>query len=121
MSTITSGRVRSQMTHRCLIERNTQTGTDPQGNALAPTWSTHLSDQACKLWQRPDDEIIDGRRTVVAESIRLVLPVATDVTEADRVNGVTDRRGATVLAGVMNIRSVVKKASHLELSLDGAA
>ena len=45
--------------------------------------------------------------------------MATDVTERDRVNGVTDRLGNPVRQGAMGITAVLSKHDHLELVLTG--
>ena len=65
--------------------------------------------------------MIDGEKSVVVERLRMYLPLETDVLETDRIDTVKDRAGATVHPGILNIRSIVRRSSHLELELQGAA
>jgi hypothetical protein len=46
----------------------------------------------------------------------MVIPLGTDVTEADRVKLVTDRNGLQLM-GMMGIEFVSTRQTHMELSL----
>jgi len=116
----TRAAVRSRMTHRCTIERD-GAGSDAEGNPATPAWATHLSAQPCFYWSASEVEAVDVTRTAVVEDGRLLLPKGTDVTERDRVNGITDRLGNAVRSGVLNIRAVVSYGTHLELVVQGVA
>lgn len=108
---------RSRMTQRALVERDTQTESSDSGNPLAPEWEVYLEELPCWLYSSAGREAVDENRTAVVEDIRLMVPMRTDVTERDRINGITDRLGATVLDGICNIRSVLFKRDHMELLL----
>jgi hypothetical protein len=113
--------IRSRMTHRCLIERNSLPGLDGYGNARPPTWATLLSAQPCYYYQpsvRSAEQ--QGERNVKVYAQQLLLPLGVDVTEADRINGVVDRLGRSVAAGPFNIVAIVRKPDHLLLSLESA-
>jgi len=110
--------VRQRMTHRALVQRTVRTPVDGYGDAPAPTWTTHIASQPCWLTVRDEGVEADRQRgTVVFESLRLLMPNGTDITERDRISGVTDRRGNVVYAGVLGIESVLPAHSHLELSV----
>jgi len=110
------------MTHRCEIQRNTAAGTDAEGNPVAPTFTTLVASQPCRFWHgSPDREVIDDDRSVVVEQLRMFMPLNADITEADQIDGVKDRAAVDLHVGVLNIRSVVRRPSHLELELQGAS
>lgn len=107
---------RQHMTMRALIERGT-TVTDEYGNPGAPTWASHIASLACWLYSRVEREVMDTRKTAVVEDLRMLIPRGSDVRESDRINGVTDRRGSIIHAGVLLIESVVRRVDHLELAV----
>lgn len=112
---------RSRMTHRALVERNTSTGVDGYNQPLPPTWETHITAQPCYLFTPSagaPGEILDEDKGAVVGGHRLLVPLGTDVTEGDRINGVTDRRGQTVNANLFNVRLVIRKPDHRLLLLE---
>jgi hypothetical protein len=46
----------------------------------------------------------------------MIVTLATDVTEADRIGAITDR-GAAVIVTPLSIRAVLRRTDHLELVL----
>lgn len=111
---------RSRMTYRALVERIDKPNTDPWGGG-APSWSTHYAALPCYPWSRVKREAVDADRSAVVEDLRMIVPVGTDITEADRVNGITDRLGATHLPGLYNVRAVQVRATHKEVALEAVA
>lgn len=112
---------RSSMTQRCAVERD-GAATDDEGNPAAPAWSSHIASLSCRFFHgTAEREVIDSDRSVVVEDSRMYVPLGTDITEADRINGVTDRLGNAIHSGLFNIRAVTRRATHLELLLQGAA
>jgi hypothetical protein len=110
---------RVNLTHRCVIERDVNAGDtdDGWGNPSPPDWRTHLVAQPCRVWATVGQEVVANTTTVVpVEDVRLIVPLGTDVTEADRVAAVTDR-GAIVQVGPLQIRAVLARQDHLELVL----
>lgn len=115
---------RVALTHRATIERDVNAfgEADAYGNPLAPSWQTHLEELPCRAWAAGSvqggggREIADARKTVVVLDRRMVVPLGTDVTEADRVAEVTER-GTVVLAGPMAIEAVLHRPDHIELVL----
>lgn len=113
--------VRSRMTHRAVVERNTSTGVDDHNQPLPPTWTTHIAAQACYLYTPSGGapgEILDEDKGAVVGGHRLLVPLSADITEGDRINGVTDRRGQTVNASKFNVRLVIRKPDHKLLLLE---
>ena len=110
---------RSRFTHRALIERNLTPGEDAYGNAQAATWGTLYAAEPCYYYQPPTGRGEQaGERNLNAYADQLLVPLACDVLEADRVNGITDRRGANVCASVFNVIAIVRKPDHLLLTME---
>ena len=112
--------VRFRMTHRALVERNVTAATqDTYGNEQAATWVTHISAQPCYYWQpatmRAESQ---GERNVLVYGHQVVMPLDTDITEADRINGISDRCGRVVSADVFGITGIARKPDHLLLTLE---
>ena len=112
---------RSRMVHRCLIERRLSTALDAYGNEQPATWDIHSRSQPCYYWQPPGRGEQVGPVNVNVYVHQLLLPLGTDVTEADRINGIYDRAGQPVAARVFNIKAVVRKPDHLLLTLESAS
>jgi hypothetical protein len=109
---------RLSLTHRCTIERDTNAGTpDAWGTPETPSWQPHLTELPCRGWTRAGVETADATTTTVVEDMRLIVSLGTDVTEQDRVNGVTDRGTTIIIAGPVGIRAVIGRKDHLELVL----
>jgi len=108
------------MIHRCSLERDTAHGTpDGYGLPSEADWQLLAADLPCFLWSTAERELISSVKSEVIEDLRLLMPLATDVTERDRVSGVTDRLGNPIREGVMGITAVMAKHDHLELVLTG--
>ena len=84
---------------------------------MSPDWQP-LAVVPCRAWTNAGRELVDADRTAVVVDRRVSVPLATDVTEADRVANVTDRTGAIVFEGPMNVEAVLRFDDHLELSLE---
>lgn len=107
---------RQLMTQRALVERSTSPGTDDSGNELPASWSSHIESMPCFLYQSTEGETESRSTTSVTSVLKLLAPKSADVTESDRINGVTDRRGQTVFEGLLDIDQVLLKKDHLELA-----
>lgn len=108
---------RSRMTQRALVQRYSSPGFDDSGNPLPGTWATHLTALACWLYGSTEREAVSEETTAVVTDLKLMVPVSADVTEQDRIAGITDRRGQTVHAGLLGIETVERKRSHKQLTL----
>ena len=111
------------MTRRALVERNTVATTDGYGAKGKPTWTTLHESLPCWFYRqrRPGGEAVRLKGTVVREMLKLMVPLGTDITEADRINGITDRSGNVVEVGILNVTSVLDSHTHLELMLEKVA
>lgn len=108
--------MRLKFIHLCTTQRS-GAGTDDWGNPAAPVWVDHLTDLPCRVWASAGREAVtDNTTVVVVEDLRLLCPLDSDVTETDQVSIVTSR-GDTILAGPVQIRSVLRHTDHLELLL----
>ena len=107
------------MTMRATVERDGATGTDGFGMPNAASWASHIASQACFLYisRKGEREIIDGTKTVVLASQKVLMPLGTDITENDRITSVKDRIGTVLAANTMRINSVVRRHNHIELSV----
>lgn len=108
----------SKMRHRADIERDASTGTNDWNTAPSPDFQTHLSGVKCFAWSTSRKELVDDVKTAVFEVLRCIMPLATDVTEADRITAIKDRSGTTVLSGPLRIEAVQRQHTHLELILE---
>lgn len=108
---------RSAMTMRALIEEDTAGGPDPYGHPLASSWSTKLTDVACRVYSKTRREVIDGDKTALVEDIRAIFPLTTNVIELNRLLNVKDRLGATLFAGPLSIDTLTRRRDHLEAAL----
>lgn len=107
---------RVSLKHSCTIERDANAGSsNARGNPNTPNWQT-LATVPCRLSVTAGQEAVDATTTAVVEDMRLIVTSDTDVTERDRINGVT-YRGATYAAGVIGIRAVLHHQDHIEIVL----
>ena len=110
--------VRGRLVQRATIERNMTPDADGYGNARPAAWGTLYAALACYYWQPAGGGEQQGERNVRIYTHQMLVPAGTAVTEADRVNGIVDRRGVSVNAAVFNITAVVRKPDHLLLTLE---
>lgn len=103
---------------RANIERAGVGAVDELGQPTSTAWAA-LATVPAWLWSQNEAEIADTVKLAVVEQLRMLVPKGTDVTETDRINGVVDRRGNPVRAGILVIESVVRRKAHLELEVRG--
>lgn len=108
---------RLSLTYLCTVERQATVSADGRGHTTGD-WATHISDLACRFWTSEGSEaLIEGATIAPLASSRLIVPLGTDVTEADRIVSVT-YRGGTVQDGPLGVRAVLWRSDHLELVLE---
>ena len=113
--------VERQMRHRCTIQRNTTpaTETDPIGNPAAPDWHDLATDVACYVWQgasKGETRAVD--LVAVVNQWRMLLPIGTDITEADRFSSIVDEFGVPWNTQPVTIQAIARRNTHLLLVLD---
>ena len=112
--------VERQMRHRCTIQRNTASGTDPLGNPLPAGWSDLATDVPCYVWQGAGKGL-EGKQgeaqtadiLATLDTWSLMLPVGTDVAERDRISVVTDMYDTQWNRTPLNILSIQRRNTHL--------
>lgn len=112
---------RSRMTQRALVERGTSPGLDDYDMPEPAEWATHVAAMPCFLYGTTEREAVSDERTVVVTKLKMMAPVSADVTEQDRINGVTDRRGRVIESGLLHVEVVLRKQTHNELTLTRAS
>ncbi len=116
MTTVAS-RVRTRMTMRADIQRNATATTDARGHPDAPDFQA-LATVACFAWTKRRQRVVDGNKIAYAEDFICAMALDTDITEADRVNQIADRRGAVLFAGPFKpLGTIQRRQQHLELRL----
>lgn len=104
------------MTMRALVQRDQTVTNDAWGHPQAPSWTT-LATYACRVWSSARRHVVDGNKDALVEDLRCAFPLGTDVTAADRISSVQDRRGTTLWAGPLEIQALQHKHTHLEAIL----
>ncbi|MEQ9093118.1 MAG: hypothetical protein RLN63_03355 [Miltoncostaeaceae bacterium] len=108
---------RLALVQRCTIQRDAATVEPAWGQPGAPDWQDHAADVPCRAVTDAGREPVDEGRTATFVTRRVLVPLGTDVTEADRVSAVTER-GQVVMDGPMGIEAVLARSTHLELMVE---
>lgn len=117
--------VRSRMTMRATVQRDTATGTDAFGLPNAATFTAHIASLPCWVWTRTgreaEREVIDNTKTAILADHNMMVPLGTDITELDQVTAIKDRLGRNIIANTMRIHSVIRRKTHLDCRLEEVA
>lgn len=105
------------MTQRALVQRQTAPGTDDYGNPLPGEWATHIAAMPAWLYGSTEREAVTGTTTAVVTDLKVMAPLSADITEQDRISGITDRRGTVIEPGILHIETILRKRSHLQLTV----
>jgi len=109
--------ISGRLTMRAIMLRNSATGTDPRGHPLPPVWTANGT-LRCFAWSNASREIVDGDKTAMVEDMRALFALGGDITEGDRISGITDRAGNVLIAGPLEVDGPVqRKHTHLEAAL----
>ena len=100
---MTNPAVRSRMTHRAAITRDTEIGTDNFGQPQ--TAPKALCTVPCLAWASTIRRVV-GEKLAVIPVVEAVVPSAADVAESDQVASVTNREGVVIFSGPMTVLSV---------------
>jgi len=115
MSLVSSG---VNLTHSTTVQRDANADTvNAAGAQESPDWADHITDLPCRAWTNAGREQFDATTSVVVEDMRCIVDLGTDVTEQDRLNGVTDAYGQSIIDGLVSVRAVITRKDHLELIL----
>ena len=110
------------MVHRAVIERNTPSpAVDGYGGPGISVWASHIASMPCFASTKPARHVEDGGKDTVIEDFRMMFPITADVTDADRVANITDRRAVVKFAGPFKIETIIQTEAHKEALLIKAA
>ena len=118
---LVSNPVRSRMTMRATVQRDTASGPDGFGLPNAASWTAHIASLACWVFTKVEREVIDGDKTAILAVHKMLVPLGTDIIEHDRVTAIKDRLAADIIANTMRIHAVIRRATHLECLLEEVA
>lgn len=109
------------MRHRATVLRNTATGRDARNAKRPPVWVEQEDPLHCRVWssQTAGTRTVEGTDVnVVFEDLRMMVALEADVTTADRIGSIVDRRGTSISSTPLRIDSdVLIPGSHRELTL----
>lgn len=115
---MSTGNARGRMTMRAVVNRLTATGTNPDRHPTG-TRADLVDAVPCWLYSEQEQEYRGDEVNVARELLRLLVPVAGDVTEQDEITRVEDRRGEVIAAGPFKVLADRRIAqSHRELVLE---
>lgn len=112
--------VRSRMTHRTTIEFSSHDDTDRYAipDVVPVEQDGEPVQYPCWLYTSKDGrEPVRPEGTVVVDTLKMLMPLTTDVRSIYRLGTVTDRRGTPIMTGPFDIESVTPHHTHFELSL----
>lgn len=107
---------RLQLIHEATVLRDTEGSGSTSWGKESPQWTTHIAALPCRVWTSTGRQAVDQVTTVVVEDMRLICPIGTDITAADRIEQIT-YRGDAIVPGPVGIRAVMQHKDHLELVL----
>ncbi len=108
---------RGRMTMRADVERNTASGTDAHGHPVAPVFAAHET-IPCFVWFNSSRDVVDGDKQAIIKDARAMFPLKADVTEADEIASIKDRKGNVIIAGRFSIDAIEPKHDHVEALLE---
>ncbi|MCP4871634.1 MAG: hypothetical protein GY898_23235 [Proteobacteria bacterium] len=89
---------------RATVTRNTGTGTN-DWNRPDPALLTEVGVIACRAWSKEKKDVDDSNKTGVIEGVAVLIPVAADVKERDRLE-VRDRLGFLQFGGPIYVETL---------------
>lgn len=100
------------------IERRASSTTDPYGDAVYGDFALHLTVPCVYYTPRPNQQVITPERQLVRGERHLLIPMGYDITEQDRVHGVTttlDGPAVTLNAEPLTIETIVQDTPYFRL------
>ena len=113
---------RSRMTQRAYVERYSPGADDDSGNPTPGSWAP-LGAERIPVWLygSVEREAVTPDAEAVIADLRAMVPLAADITESDRLGGaeaaIVDRRGTVIEPGPLDVDAVLRKRTHLQLTL----
>lgn len=100
------------MIHRCQIQRD--------ANAVYNDTKSYTplgTPVPCYLWATAGKEAVQPGNVEVVEDLRAILPLGTDITTLDVIQGVTNRAGAVIEPRLLEVQTLLARADHVEAVL----
>lgn len=107
---------RSKMVLRATVERNTASGADAYGGDPVPAWGAHLT-LACWVYNDSKRLVVDGDKDATIEGLKIMYPLGSDITEADRITVIKDRNSVTLYSANYEINNPVRVHTHMRAEL----
>lgn len=110
--------IAGRLTMRALVERNQATGKSGWNQPVAADFVSTGDPVPCFVWSKTSGEVHDGEKLAMLEDLRALFGLGADVQADDEISSVTDRRGAEIIPGRLQvIGPVERKHTHLEADL----
>jgi hypothetical protein len=108
------------MTHRTIIQKDVNAGQrDEQNNPLAPDFEAHAYDVPC-YWYVPNRMQpglqVEPHATMYEHE--MLMPLGTEVSEGDRLQGVTKKNGDELTDQVFTVLRVMRHPRNLRIGLE---
>lgn len=110
--------IAGRLTMRARVERNTATGTDSWGGAVAPVFTVLHNALPCFVYSQSGRELKDGTKVAQIEDLRVMIALGADLAEDDEIAVVMDRLGREIIPGRLKIEGPLQfKHNHREAAL----
>lgn len=108
----------ARLTMRAQLARNATVAKDSWGQAAAPDYEPIGDPLPCFVYSNSAVQLADGQKFAEVEQLRAMFALGDDVRPEDRLASVTDRKGAQIIAGPLELLGPVqRKHTHLECAL----
>ena len=108
---------RGRMTMRAALSRDTQASPDSY-NLTNPKDLTVLNAALpCFLYSKRTGRVVDGKKLVTIEDLRVQVPHGTDILGGDIITSVVDRLGASIHSTPLRIKGIQRRLGHIEAAL----
>ena len=105
--------IRSRMTHRAVVERDTSTARDPWGGPVPAPTIIHEA-MPCYVQAR-SESTTSGEGTFLSKATHMMwAPLGTDLAEEDILVRVLNRRGHEVFPNCRRMVGLLTRETHLE-------
>lgn len=111
--------VRSCMTMRARVLRDTQTREDDYGHKGPPTPEVIggvAGVISCRVWYSAGYLAIRDTSTVSARDLKMIVPLSADIRVGDVVDKVWDRRGRELFSN-LKVEAPMRRSNHVECRL----
>jgi hypothetical protein len=104
----------SIMKHRTVIERVIR--SSDTGGGFNKLWSSIATDIRCFAWYVSGVMVSTSTGTKVVDTRMVMVPLATDIHEGDRLKSVTSKNGQVLFDGPLMVDAVGERPDHLLLT-----